>query len=375
MIMKKQIITVAAILIFVAAFSFIATAQTKHVSKWIVDNYWFDFTTIPVTISQLESPFYVTERNPQKHLYIDANGVIRLVLIGKKIYSANGNEIKYNDGEIDVNFSYLIPLPNNDNIVCAIGGNTLCKIDIEKNEILSVEPNIILPTFKAVHNSDCSGVWLIQTDNNSIKKQMLTSDGITKTYKTELSNDEYPKKDLWNLSWDCKYYAGCEDMVGLDKYVVYFGRFDRRTATFHQTTTHIFEGKVVRAGIFSPDNTSVYYAFCKGRTAEIVAFPIIDGNINFDQNKKICQFSIRPPITFSMYFGTDKRLYIFNKENISVVQFYDDGQYKLIENILTINTATPTLSCSSYLFDWYSDNPCSNNMPCPYIPAPVIKLE
>ena len=53
----NQFMKATTVLILVVAFAFDTMAQTKHVSKWIVENYLFDFSTNPVTIQQLEPPF------------------------------------------------------------------------------------------------------------------------------------------------------------------------------------------------------------------------------------------------------------------------------------------------------------------------------
>jgi hypothetical protein len=371
MVAKKRISVAATILIMVVAFPFSAIAQTKHISKWFVKNYQFDFLTNPVTISQLEEPFY-DKTNRNRNVYFDADGRVRLVQVGFTLYDGDGNEIKYEDGEPSVNFSHFIPLPNNDNIICGIGGGALYKIDIEKNEIISVE-NINFTNFRAVHNADCSGVWLFWTDGYSIKRQLLTSDGIKEAYSTPLNNVGTQNASC-NLSWDCKYYTWSDYVCdNLCEHVVYFGVFDRRTATFRQTAMHNFGGKVYK-GVFAPDNSKVYFSI-QQNGEKIVEVPIVDDVPDFNRMRTICQFNYSPPhLLSSVHFGLDGRLYVFDMDKVHVIEFFDDGQFKVTKNFLTLEGNSYSHGFGSYLFDWYSDDPCFGS-PCPDMPAPVIIAE
>lgn len=372
MVAKKQLSVAAIILIMVAAFPFCVTSQTKHVSKWIVENYWFDFSTNPVSISQLEGVFY--EKKSSSNIYIDADGAVRLVQVGFALYDGNGNEIKYEGAEPAVKFSYFIPMPNNDNIICCIGEGALYKIDIENNKIISVERDVVFPDiFLAVHNADCSGIWLLQLDGYSIKRQLLTSEGIKEAHSTPLS--DVSRDALCNLSWDCKYYTW-RDFV-CDKIcdrVVYFGVFDRRTGTFRQTSSHIFKWPIgVYTGVFAPDNSKVYYALNQDDKKKIVEIPIVGDSLEFNRMKTVCQFETSTRLS-TIRMGLDGRLYVFENKNIHVVEFYDNGKSRFINNYLTLDTNTPSVSFYSYLPDWYSDDPCSGT-PCPDMPAPVIIRE
>lgn len=368
----NQFMKATIVLILVVAFAFDTMAQTKHVSKWIVGNYLLDFSTNPVTFKELEPP-YDTE-NKRKEMYIDADGAIRLVVVGATLYDSKGNKIQYEE-EQTPSFSHLIPMPNNDNIICCMEDGTLCKIDIDKNEIISVEKNAVFQNFQAVHNADCSGIWLIQHDGKSINRQLLTSNGVIQAHNTPLSNNDFPKELGWKLSWNCKYYTGC-DRIGTNYQNdgIYFGLFNKRTATFKLTATHTFEGKTVIASAFSPDNSKVYYAVRKNHEVEIVEIPIVNDTPDFENVKEICQFSLKAPLLLTMHFGIDGRLYIFDKKNIGVVEFDNNGHSSFTKNILTLNTNTPALSWFSYLYDWYSDDYC-NNTPCPEMPAPKIIME
>ena len=364
MVTKTQTIKAAIILVMVAVFPFVSMSQTKNVSKWIVGNYLFDFTTSPMTISKLEEPFCGLYGN-RKNLYIDADGKVRLVQIAHALYDGDGNEIKYEDGEPKAHFSYLIPMPNNDDIICGIGDGFLYKIDIEKKEIISVEQNNTyynLPII--VHNADCSGVWLIQSDGKSIIRHLLTSDGIKEF--PPISNVGYPDNILCNLSWDCKYYTWCNS----DEYV-YFGRFDRRSASFQQIAMHNFGKATIYKGVFAPDNSKVYYSI-RQNGEKIIEVPIVDGIPDFNNMRTICQFNYSPPHLISeIRFGLDGRLYIYDKGIVHVVEFFDDGQFKVTKNFLTMDGKFFMRVFPSYLSDWYSDDPCSGTQ-CPDMPAPVI---
>lgn len=132
MVVKTLFIKMASILVLVA-FPFVTVSQTKHVSKWFAGEYLFDFTTNPVTISQLEQPFEDNSR--RRNIYVDANGNVRLVQLGFALYDGDGNEIKFEGENPAVRFLYFIPKPNNDNIICAIGETLLYEIDIEKKKL------------------------------------------------------------------------------------------------------------------------------------------------------------------------------------------------------------------------------------------------
>ena len=362
----------AIILIMVVAFPFVTVSQTKHVSKWFVGNYLLDFTTNPITISQLESPFYNKNEYRRKH-YVDADGRIRLVQVGTMLYDGEGNEIKHNGQSLTVHFSYLIPMPNNDHIICGIGGGSLYKIDIEKNVIISVEHDVAFPEgFFAIHNADCSGVWLIQPYGNSINRQLLTSEGIIDAQSVPVSNIGYDQNTIYNFSWDCKYctWSGSDGI----RAIVYIDRFDRRTATFQQIATYNFGEGSVYSGIFAPDNSKVYYSL-RHYGEKIVEVPIGDDVPDFDNMRTICQFNYKPShLIAHFYFGLDGRLYIFDKGEIHVVEFFDDGQFKFTKNFLTLEGSSFLHGFGTYLPDWYSDDPCSGT-PCPDMPAPVIIKE
>ncbi len=368
MVAKKQSLMAATVLIMVAAFPFCVLAQTKHVSKWIVENYQLDFSTNPVTISQLDEPFH-TATTKHRNAYVDEDGNVRLVQVGFALYDGNGNEIKYEGGVPTVKFSYFIPMPNNDNIICGIGNGYLYKIDIENNEIISVEQNNAISDILAiaVHNADCSGVWLIQSDGNSIKRHLLTSDGIIEAQPLNIVG--YPQNILCKLSWDCKYYTWCDDSK-----VVYFGRFDRRTASFQQTATHNFGDVSIYTGFFAPDNSKVYYSI-RQNGEKIIEVPIVNDAPDFNRMRTICQFNYSPPHLLSeVRFGLDSRLYVYDKGYIHIVEFFEDGQFKFTKNYLSMESKSYARVFYSHLPDWYSDDPCSGT-PCPDMPAPVIIRE
>lgn len=209
-------------------------------------------------------------------------------------------------------------------------------------------------------------MWLIQSDGSSIIRQLLTSDGIKET--PPLSIVGYPQTILCELSWDCNFYTWCGGGN------VYFGRFDRRTASLHQTATHDFGNATIYTGVFAPDNSKVYYSI-RQNGEKIVEVPVIDGIPDFDRMRTICQFNYSPShLITQVHFGLDGRLYIFDKEIVHVVEFFDDGQFKLTKNFLTLKSSSIYNGFISYLSDWYSDDPCSGTQ-CPDMPAPVIIME
>ena len=218
-----------------------------------------------------------------------------------------------------------------------------------------------------MHNADCSGVWLIQSDGNSIIRHLFTSDGIKESPPQNIVG--YPQNILCEVSWDCNFYLWCGDGGN-----VYFGRFDRRTASFQQTASHNFGDATIYTGVFAPDNSKVYFSI-RQNGEKIVEVPVIDDIPDFDRMRTICQFNYRPShLITQVHFGLDGRLYIFDKELVHVVEFFDDGQFKLTKNFLTLNSSSIYNGFISYLSDWYSNDPCSGT-PCPDMLAPVIMQE
>ena len=201
-------------------------------------------------------------------------------------------------------------------------------------------------------------------------RHLLTSDGIRETPSQSIVG--YPQNILCELSWDCKHYTWCSSDD--NNAIVYFGRFDRRTASFHQTAMYDFGGGTIYTGVFAPDNSKVYYSI-RQNGEKIVEVPIVDGIPDFDRMKTICQFNYSPSHLISqVHFGLDGRLYIFDKDKVHIVEFFDDGQFKVTKNFLTLKSYSIYNGFISYLSDWYSDDPCSGTQ-CPDMPAPVIIKE
>ncbi len=351
--------------IIVTTFSFDALSQSKHVSKWIMDNYLFDFTDNSLSIDNLPDYLYSSPNtSPTKRMYVDSDGKIRLSSFNTILYDCFGNEIKSDKLNQITDIYYFIPLPDNDDIICGIcKDGTIIKIDIKDYKIVSVEYNNFVPNFTIVHNADCSGVWLIQIDGNAINRQLLTSNGIKEGYNT-ISDFNFNNISL-KLSRNCKYY------IGRNKYTneVFFGYFDRRTASF-RNVAHC-SMSTMNNGVFSPDDSKIYFPIRENRIIKIVEIPIVDEKPNFESKKEIFSFSTRAPYLFEMHFGLDGRLYMIDKKEVHVLEFLNNGKYKLTKNIFTLESLITT-NIYSFLADWYLDESCSGT-PCPEIAKPIIK--
>jgi len=81
------------------------------------------------------------------------------------------------------------------------------------------------------------------------------------------------------LSWNCKYYIGRNDYTN----EVFFGYFDRRAASFRNVAhCSMF---TMNNGVFSPDDSKIYFPIRENRIIKIVEIPIVDEIPNFEKKK------------------------------------------------------------------------------------------
>ena len=241
-------------------------AQSKQAGLWYVGSKCLDFSTSPVSISDLPAAF-IGNRN---FVYADKNGKLVLVISAEKIYNKNFLPIKSGDGIAVPTYSALFaPKPNNDTLVYYISGASYCIIDTKNDTV--IEKNKVWNSFTervdiyACYHSNCKDTWLICATNDGLYSYLLTKNGISKDYSS--FDPETNRLYYGSLSPSGRYFCTPRLNTSTSSCMLSFVNFNKNTGAFESKQEYNFlKYGLIFTCAFSKDESKLYLYMQLGQT-------------------------------------------------------------------------------------------------------------
>ncbi len=355
---------------FTSTFCFNATAQDKHYLKWKVHNYCFDFSTTPMTATQLCEP---SDSESSDFWFVDKNGEISLIGKDDGIYDKYGNKIEGSDQGAYI--YRLIGMPSNDNIVYGIGYTDIYRIDIEQKKVTNMwgKTNNGWGTI-AVTSTDCDKIWLIDYTNLPWEKYLISNNNVelVSTLNPQEDYGSFPECSIM-VTPDCQHYTLTVWPYGDE---TYYGSFDRKTATFnplHKYSFSEFNYDYVFLSFLSYDKDRMYCILHPknkpNRVSDIVEIMMKNGELDLKTLRLIKQFPTY--WQWHAFYGPDKNIYIYEERT---------GEYGVLKIIGNESSYTHIFTGPEWqeethypVESWYLPNPCQEYNPCDNMTKPVIK--
>lgn len=360
-----------ALLIYILVFPFAKIqAQNKQAAIWHIGNKRLDFNSIPVTISDVASPFLGRQGSTS---IADVNGNLLLFASTQTytIYNKNYLPVKNGTG-IEIkqarHQNIFIPKPENDSLVYCIYGNKYSLIDIKNDTVIS--KNIVWNTLTsettvisvyAIHHSNCEDIWLIYRISDGLYSFLITNAGISQNFVSFTPQDRPQNFGVISSSGNMYYMPRISGVPGIS--IIDFGIFNKNTGEFENITSFSLGVGQILANAFSQDETKIYYTFEPDETRVYNTYQaeIVNGIPDFANAIIINTQTYTGAVAFSeMLLGLDGKIYhsFYLKPKINIIHSPNIAGVACNYQDNAIATSTSGNTMPTFISTWFSNNYC-----------------